>query len=207
MAREKMKKAFNTHPWLVVISGPSGVGKDATLTIMKKTSLPYHYILTATTRKKRPAEKNGVDYRFISKERFQKMVEKNQFLEWANVYGNFYGVPKGELDKALKQGLDTVVKVDVQGASTIKRIMPDALLIFLMPPSFEELANRLRQRYGSSSTELEIRLGKAKEEMKSLPIFDYVITNQTDHIDLTVAQINAAVSAAKQNKIIGKEAT
>jgi guanylate kinase len=128
------------------------------------------------------------------------MVEKNQFLEWANVYGNLYGVPKEEIDEALKQGMDTVVKVDVQGASTIKRIMPDALLIFLMPPSFEELANRLKQRYGSSSVELKVRLGKAKEEMRSLPIFDYVITNQTDHLDRTVTQINAAVAAAKRRQ-------
>jgi guanylate kinase len=167
---------------------------------MKKAGLPYHYVLTATTRKKRPGEKNRVDYWFISQEKFQEMVKKNQFLEWANVYGNLYGVPKQEIDEALKQGLDTVVKVDVQGASTIKRIMPDALLIFLMPPSFEELANRLRQRYGSSSAELEVRLGKAKEEMKSLPIFDYVIINQTDHIDVTVHQINAAVAAAKHKR-------
>lgn len=200
MAREKIKKAHESHPLLVVISGPSGVGKDAALTLMKKTGLPYHYVLTATTRKQRPVEKNGVDYRFISKERFQEMIERSQFLEWANVYGNLYGVPKEEIDEALKQGLDTVVKVDVQGASTIKRIMPDALLIFLMPPSFEELANRLRQRYGSSSAELGIRLGKAKEEMQSLPIFDYVITNQTDHLELTVTQVNAAVAAAKHRQ-------
>jgi guanylate kinase len=200
MTCKKIKKAHRSNPLLVVISGPSGVGKDAALTIMKKTRLPYHYVLTATTRKQRPVEKNGVDYQFISKERFQEMVEKNQFLEWANVYGNLYGVPKEEIDEALKQGMDTVVKVDVQGASTIKRIMPDALLIFLMPPSFQELANRLKQRYGSSSVELEVRLGKAKEEMRSLPIFDYVITNQTDHLDRTVTQINAAVAAAKRRQ-------
>jgi len=128
------------------------------------------------------------------------MIEMNQFLEWANVYGNLYGVPKEEIDEASKQGLDTVVKVDVQGASTIKRIMPDALLIFLMPPSFEELANRLRQRYGSSSAELEVRLGKAQEEMQSLPAFDCAITNQTNDLDLTVTQINAAVAAAKDRR-------
>jgi guanylate kinase len=200
MAREKQKKAQEANPLLIVISGPSGVGKDATLATMKEASLPYHYVLTATTRTKRPGEKDRIDYWFISEEKFQDMVKKNQFLEWANVYGNFYGVPKQEIDEASKQGLDTVVKVDVQGASTIKRIMPDALLIFLMPPSFEELANRLKQRYGSYSADSDIRLSKAKEEMKSLPIFDYVITNHTDHLDLTVTQINAAVAAEKHRQ-------
>lgn len=194
MTREKRNNAQREHPRLIVISGPSGVGKDAALATMKETGLPYHYVLTATTRRKRRGEKNRVDYWFISEDKFQQMVKKNQFLEWANVYGNYYGVPKREIDEALKQGLDTVVKVDVQGAATIKRILPDALLIFLMPPSFEELANRLKQRYSSSSADLDMRLGKAKEEMKSLPIFDYIITNQTDNIEHTVAEINAAIN-------------
>jgi guanylate kinase len=200
MISKKTKKPKETNPLLIVISGPSGVGKDATLATMKKAGLPYHYVLTATTRKKRPGEKNRVDYWFISEQKFNKMVKENQFLEWANVYRNLYGVPKQEIEEALKEGLDTVVKVDVQGASTIKRIMPDALLIFLMPPSLEELANRLKQRYGSFSTELEIRLGKAREEMKSLPLFDYVVTNQTDHIDVTVSQIHAAITSTKHRR-------
>jgi guanylate kinase len=193
----KKRKARDKRTLLIVISGPSGVGKDATLTEMKKAGLPYHYVLTATTRKMRPGEKNRVDYWFISEKKFRYMVRNNQFLEWANVYGNFYGVPKQEIDQSLKQGIDTVVKVDVQGASTIKQIMPDALLVFIMPPSLEELANRLKLRYGSHSEEAESRLGKAKEELQKLPIFDYVIVNQTDHIDITVDQINAAVTAIK----------
>jgi guanylate kinase len=197
VARKKEENTKSAHPLLIVISGPSGVGKDATLDRMKKAGLPYHYVLTATTRAKRPGEKDGVDYWFISEDKFQQMVKKNQFLEWAKVYGNYYGVPKREITEALKQGLDTVVKVDVQGAATIKRILPDALFIFLMPPSPEELANRLKQRYVLSSTDLDVRLGKAQEEMENLPMFDYVITSHTDNLDLTAAQINAAVTAAK----------
>jgi len=197
VTREKRKNTQSAHPLLIVISGPSGVGKDATLDRMKKAGLPYHYVLTATTRPKRPGEKDGVDYWFVSEDKFHQMVERNQLLEWAKVYGNYYGVPKREIKEALKQGLDTVVKVDVQGAATIKRILPDALFIFLMPPSPEELANRLKQRYGSSSADLDVRLGKAQEEMESLPLFDYVVISYTDNLDLTVTEINAAVTAEK----------
>jgi guanylate kinase len=197
VARKKEGNIKSAHPLLIVISGPSGVGKDAALDRMRKAGLPYHYVLTATTRAKRPGEKDGVDYWFISEDKFQQMVKKDQFLEWAKVYGNYYGVPKREITESLKQGLDTVVKVDVQGAATIKRILPDALFIFLMPPSPEELAKRLKQRYGLSSTVLDVRLGKAQEEMESLPMFDYVITSYTDNLDLTASQINGAVAAAK----------
>jgi guanylate kinase len=197
VTRDKRKNTQSAHPLLIVISGPSGVGKDAALDRMKKAGLPYHYVLTATTRPKRPGEKDGVDYWFISEDKFRQMVERNQFLEWAKVYGNYYGVPKREIKETLKQGLDTVVKVDVQGAATIKRILPDALFIFLMPPSPEELANRLKQRYGLSSTDLDVRLGKAQEEMESLPMFDYVVISYTDNLDLTVTEINAAVTAEK----------
>jgi guanylate kinase len=197
VTREKRKNTQSAHPLLIVISGPSGVGKDAALDRMKKAGLPYHYVLTATTRPKRPGEKDGVDYWFVSEDKFHQMVEKNQLLEWAKVYGNYYGVPKREIKEALKQGLDTVVKVDVQGAATIKQILPDALFIFLMPPSPEELASRLKQRYGSSSADLDVRLGKAQEEMESLPLFDYVVISYTDNLDLTVTEINAAVTAEK----------
>jgi guanylate kinase len=197
VARKKERNTKSAHPLLIVISGPSGVGKDAALDRMKKAGLPYHYVLTATTRPKRPGEKDGVDYSFISENKFRQMVKKNQFLEWAKVYGNYYGVPKRQIAEALEQGLDAVVKVDVQGASTIKRILPDALFIFLMPPSLEELTNRLKQRYGLSSTDLDVRLGKAQEEMESLPMFDYVITSHTDNLNLTAAQIDAAVATEK----------
>ncbi len=197
MIRNKGKKTRTSQPLLIIISGPSGVGKDATLDIMKKAGIPYHYVVTATTRSKRPGEKDGIDYWFISENEFKQMVKRNQFLEWAKVYGNYYGVPKREIKDALKKGLDVVVKVDVQGAATIKRILPDALFIFLMPPSTEELANRLQQRYGLSSAELKVRLGKAQEEMESLPIFDYVITSHTDNLELTADQVNTAITAAK----------
>ncbi|MCX6009844.1 MAG: guanylate kinase [Chloroflexi bacterium] len=197
MTHGKFDATLSAYPLFIVISGFSGVGKDATLDKMKKAGFPFHYVVTATTRPKRPGEKDGVDYHFLSEDKFRQMIKTNQFLEWAEVYGNYYGVPKREVEEALRKGQDTIVKVDVQGAATIKQILPDAVFIFLMAPSTEELANRLKQRHGLHSADLDLRLSKAREEIESLPQFDYVVVNHTDNLDLTVAQINAIVTAEK----------
>lgn len=197
MAHDELKTTKSKNPLFIVMSGSSGVGKDATLDMMKKGGFAFRRVLTATTRPKRSGENDGVDYHFLSEDKFRQMIKTNQFLEWAEVYGNYYGVPKLEIKEALKQGRDTVVKVDVQGAATIKQILPDAVFIFLMPPSMDELVDRLKQRYGSSSAELDLRLSKVQKEMKSLPLFDYVIINHTDDLALTVNQINAIVTAEK----------
>ncbi|MGQ9546711.1 MAG: guanylate kinase [Dehalococcoidia bacterium] len=185
------------QPLLIVLSGPSGVGKDAVLGRMRELGCPFHYVVTATTRLKRGAERNGVDYHFVSQEEFQQMMDENQLLEWSNVYGNYYGVPKGEITSALSQGLDTIVKVDVQGAAAIKEILPQAILIFLMPPSMEDLEERLRRRRSESSEELGLRLRRAKEEIRSLPLFDYVIPSLQDRLDEVVSRIEAIVTAEK----------
>jgi len=184
-------------PLLVVLSGPSGVGKDAVLSRMRGLGRPFHYVVTATTRPKRATERNGGDYHFLSREEFQRMLDEQQFLEWAIVYGNYYGVPKDEIALALSKGVDVIVKVDVQGASTIKKILPQAVFIFLMPPSTEELENRLRNRLSESSTNLALRLERAKEETSSLPIFDYAITSHQDKLDDVVFQIEAIITAEK----------
>ena len=195
--RPRSSPASDVYPLLIIISGPSGVGKDATLARMKKAGLLFHYVVTATTRPKRPGEKDGVDYRFLSEDQFHQMAETKQFLEWAKVYGNYYGVPKEEIKEALNRGQDVIVKVDVQGAATIKQILPDAVFIFLIPPSTEDLANRLKQRQGQPPAELNLRLNKAQEEMESLSLFDYVVVNYTDKLDLAVSQINAIGTAEK----------
>jgi len=197
MSFEKPSLASQKHPLLIIISGPSGVGKDATLIRMKKAEPLFHYVVTATTRPKRPGEKDGVDYRFLSEDQFHQLAETKQLLEWAKVYGNYYGVPKEEIKEALNRGQDVIVKVDVQGASTIKQILPDAVFIFLIPPSTEELANRLKRRQSQPPAELNLRLNKAREEMESLSLFDYVVVNYTDKLDLAVSQINAIVTAEK----------
>lgn len=195
--RTKRRGDRSSRPLLVVLSGPSGVGKDTVLTRMRKLGRPFHYVITATTRPKRGGEKNGVDYHFLSRKEFQQMIDKHQFLEWANVYGNYYGVPKEEITSALSKGVDAVVKVDVQGAATIKKILPQAVFIFLMSPSVEELEKRLRKRRSESSTNLALRLERAKGEIKSLPLFDYVITSRQNKLDEVVSQIDAIVAAEK----------
>jgi len=196
--RTKRKGDRGSRPLLVVLSGPSGVGKDAVLARMRKLGCPFHYVVTATTRPKRAKEKSGVDYHFLSRKEFQQMIDKHQFLEWANVYGNYYGVPKDEITSALSKGVDAIVKVDVQGAATIKEILPQAVFIFLMAPSGEELEKRLRKRHSESSADLALRLERAKGEIKSLPIFDYVITSHQNELDEVVSQIDAIVAAEKR---------
>jgi guanylate kinase len=196
--RIKRRNDISSFPLLVILSGPSGVGKDAVLARMKKLGRPFHYVITATTRPKRAREKDGTDYHFLSGKEFRQMIDKNQFLEWANVYDNYYGVPRNEITVALDKGVDTIVKVDVQGAATIKEIVPQAVFIFLMPPSLQELEKRLRRRHSESTTGLALRLEKAKEEMESLPLFDYVITSHQNKVDEVVLQIDAIITGEKR---------
>lgn len=195
--RAKGRGDKSSRALLVVLSGPSGVGKDAVLARMKKLGRPFHCVITATTRPRRAEEKNGEDYHFLSGKEFQQMIAGHQFLEWANVYGNDYGVPKDEITSALSKGIDTIVKVDVQGATSIKKILPQAVFVFLVPPSMEALEKRLRRRRSESSTDLALRLEKAKAEIKSLPIFDYVITSHQNKLDEVVSRIEAIVTAEK----------
>ena len=196
----KSEAPFNlpSKPLLLVLSGPSGTGKDAILSRMKKSAYPLEVITTVTTRPRRAREKNNVDYHFVSAESFQKMIKNNELVEWANVYGNWYGVPKKPLQRALNKGKDTIVKVDIQGAATIKKIIPQAVFIFLAPPSKEELERRLSQRRTESSPDLALRLKTAEEEMKKLPLFDYVVVNKQDKIGLAVSAIEAIIIAEKQ---------
>ena len=188
---------MTSNQLVIVLSGPSGVGKDAVLKKMKSKNRLFHYVVTVTTRPRREEEKDDVDYHFLSQQGFQQLFNKGELLEWANVYGNYYGVPKKEVIQGLSQELDVVVKVDVQGAAAIKKVLPQAVFIFLMPPSMEELEKRLRQRHSESPEELEVRLQKAEEEMKSLPLFDYVVTSRKGKVDEVVSRILAIVTAEK----------
>lgn len=186
-----------SKPLLIVLSGPSGAGKDALLVRMKQLGYPLKYVTTVTTRAKRATERDNEDYHFISTGKFQEMMENKELLERANVYGNWYGVPKQPVKEALEKGQDTIVKVDIQGAATIKKITPQAVLIFLMPPSLEELVMRLNQRHTESPFDLALRLKTAEEEITQLPLFDYVITSQRDELDLAASDIKAIITAEK----------
>jgi guanylate kinase len=184
------------RPLLIVLSGLSGAGKDAVLKRVKG-SLSLEHVTTVTTRPRRANEKNNVDYHFVSAEKFQEMLKNEELLEWAEVYGNWYGVPMQPIKKAISQGRDTVVKVDVQGAATIKKILPQAVLIFLMPSSMDEFILRLKQRRTESPSDLTLRIKTAEEEIKQLPLFDYIVINKQDEMEQAVSDIKAIITAEK----------
>jgi guanylate kinase len=182
---------------LIVLSGLSGAGKDAVLVKLRQSRYPLEFIVTVTTRTKRHNEKDGVHYHFILSDRFQEMIDRGELLEWANVYGNWYGVPKEPVNQALEKGKDVIVKVDVQGAAAIKKILPQAVFIFLATPSMDELIRRLRQRHTESPPDLELRLKTAEEELKQMPLFDYVVLSRQGEIGRAVADIKAIIAAEK----------
>ena len=184
-------------PLLIMLSGLSGAGKDAVLIRLKKLNPDLEHITTVTTRPKRAREKNDIDYHFVSVEKFQEMIEHNELLEWAKVYGNSYGVPKKPVKHALDVGQDTIVKVDIQGAAAIRKIVPQAVFIFLVPPSLEELVTRLKQRRTESQFDLELRVKTAEEEIEQLAIFDYIVFNQQGEVDRSVSDIKAIIRAEK----------
>ncbi len=192
------KPCSHNTPILLVLSGPSGVGKDAVLAALKSGKCPINHVTTVTTRPRRPNEREGIDYHFVSHEQFQSMIFQDKLLEYASVYGNWYGVPRDAVRDALKGGEDVIVKVDVQGAATIKKTVPQAVFIFLSPPSIYDLKLRLAQRKTESKSDLELRLQKAENEMQALPMFDYEVVNDWDQLDKAVCEIKAIIIAEKR---------
>ena len=179
------------------LSGPSGVGKDAVLSRMREQGEPYHYTVTATTRPKRDGETEGKDYIFISQTEFKKQIEQGGFLEWAEVYGNYYGVPRDQVKTALSNGNDVIIKIDVQGAQTIKKLAQMALYIFLAPPDTNQLEKRLTERMTESPESLKIRLKTAAQEMKSADWFDHIVINHENQLDSAVSEIQSIVKIAR----------
>jgi guanylate kinase len=183
------------YPLLIVISGPSGVGKDTVIRRMKERGLPFHFVVTATTRAPRPGEVEGQDYLFYSGEEFTHLMEKGEFMETARVYSDYKGIPKQQVRQALASGKDVVLRVDVQGAQTVRRLCPDALLLFLTTDSEEDLSRRLQQRRTESPEGLSLRLATAREEMSRLGEFDYVVPNRDLRLDETVDLIVGIIQA------------
>ena len=188
-------------PILLILSGPSGVGKDAVLSRMRDLEELYHFTVTTTTRTKRDGETDGKDYIFVSQAEFRAQMEQDGFLEWAEVYGNYYGVPRDQVKTALKRGKDVIVKIDVQGAKTIKSLAPNALYIFLAPPDMDQLEKRLTERMTESPDSLKVRFETAAKEMKSASWFDHVIINHENQLDLAVAEIQNVVKIARLNQM------
>jgi len=164
---------------------------------MRELGEPYHYTVTATTRPKRDGETEGKDYIFISQTEFKKQIELNGFLEWAKVYGNYYGVPRDQVKTALKKGTDVIIKIDVQGAHTIKKLAPMALYVFLAPPNTDQLEKRLTERMTESPESLKIRLKTATEEMKSANWFDHIVINHENQLDSAVSEIQNIVKIGR----------
>lgn len=185
-------------PVLVVLTGPSGVGKDVTLQRMQALGMPFHYVVTVTTRAVRPGEIDGVHYFFKSREEYRQMLEKHELIENAEVYGNYYGIPRSQVIVPLQQGRDVIMKPDVQGARRIRQLEPDAIFIFLAPPSMEELARRLYHRKTEDLEELSRRLTVARQEMQAISDFDYVVVNHHRRLDETVDAIQTIIAAEKK---------
>jgi|TARA_Y100000031_G_scaffold19465_1_gene19888 guanylate kinase len=171
---------------------------------MRERDCSFVYVITVTTRAQRVGERDNIDYRFVSSEKFQEMIDHGEFLEWANVYGNHYGVPRKSVKQALDSGRDTVVKVDVQGAAAIKKILPQAVLIFLMSSSVEELMLRLKQRRTESSFDLALRSETARKEIEQLSSFDYAVYNWQDEVDRAVSEV-AMIVAAEKCRVTSRE--
>jgi guanylate kinase len=188
---------LNPQPLLVVISGPSGVGKDAVLRRMRERGYPFHFVVTVTTRPRRPGETHGVDYFFISEEEYDRLLAAGEFLEHATVYGYRYGIPKQQVREAWARGQDVLMRVDVQGAATIKKLVPEAVFIFLVASSLDELMQRLKDRATEREEDLERRMATARAEMERLREFDYVVVNSDGHLDEAVARIMAIIQAEK----------
>lgn len=185
-------------PLLVVISGPSGVGKDTVLMRMRELGFPFHFVVTANSRPQRPGELDGYDYHFVTPARFEEMIANDELLEWAEVYGQYKGIPKSEVRQAMASGRDVILRINVDGAATIRRIAPDAVFIFLAPGSLDELRHRLTLRRTESGTEIARRLAVADHELDQVRNFDYLVINHESRLDEAVGQIRAIISAEKQ---------
>lgn len=178
---------------LIVVSGPSGTGKGTVCTQLLREMPELSYSISATTRQPRAGEVDGKTYYFLSKEEFERRIDDGDFLEYANVYGNYYGTPLGKLNERLKQGEDVLLEIDTQGALSVMRRVPEALFIFLLPPSIAELEKRIRGRGSETEESLNRRLGAAKNEIAVGRGYRYVVVN--DAVDKAVARIKSIIVA------------
>lgn len=185
---------FSPSPLLIVISGPAGVGKDAVVTRLKERGCPFHFVVTATDRPPRPGEVDGRDYFFYSTAEFERMEREGELLEHAIVYGQHKGIPKQQVRQAMASGKDVVMRLDVQGAATVRSLAPQAVLIFLYA-SPEELLRRMTRRGADSPEQIALRTEQLAAEMTYLDIFDYVVVNAEGKLDDAVAQVLSIIEA------------
>ncbi len=197
VTRDWYRSLHRPRPLLVVVSGPSGVGKDATIQLMKERGYSCYFVVTATTRPRRPAEIDGVDYHFVSEATFSDLIARGELIEHALVYGQYKGIPKAGIRAALASGQDVMMRLDVQGAATIRRLVPEAVTVFLTAESEEALVERLRRRKTEDPAQLEQRIETARRELCQADEFKYRIVNRECALDETVDRLISIIEAEK----------
>ncbi len=201
-ARVKALELTGTvHPMLVIISGPSGVGKDTIIAAMQERDHKpaYHYVVTCTTRARRPGEVDGVSYHFLTPAQFQDLRDAGELLEANEVHGNWYGTPREGVRQALCCGQHAILKIDVQGAEVVKRQVPNALLVFVVPPSMDTLVEHLKARRTESAEQLELRQRNAAMELARKDDYDYVVVNEEGRVDKTAETIEEIIAGEEKN--------
>lgn len=183
---------------LIVLSGPSGVGKGTVCSVLRKEQSDIVYSVSATTRSPRIGEVEGINYFFKTREAFQQMIQNNELLEWAEYVGNYYGTPRRFVEETIQQGKDIILEIEVQGALKVKQTYPEGIFIFLIPPSLAELKNRIIHRGTENDENLIRRMNAAKEELKMLKYYDYAVVN--DEISKAVKRIQAIIEAERLRK-------
>ena len=188
---------INKKGLLLVVSGPSGAGKGTICKVLMNRNEDLKLSVSATTRQPRTGEVEGVNYYFLTHEKFNDMISKNEFLEYAQTYSNFYGTPKGPVMESLEKGQDVVLEIEMQGARQVKQIYPDAILIFVLPPTLSELQSRLCNRGTETEEQMHERLSCAFEEIKQIKDYNYFIFNETNKEVEAAIEIENIISAEK----------
>jgi guanylate kinase len=197
---------YHPQPLFIVISGPSGVGKDTVVRTLQRRKNSLHFVVTATSRPKRENEIEGEDYIFVSEQEFKRMIAADELLEYARVYEQYKGVPKSQVRDAIHSGMDVIMRVDVQGAATLRKLYPEAVLIFLTPANQDEWIQRLIERHSETEENLKLRIATARQELTRTAVFDYVVVNEKDCLDEAVNAIEAIIEA-EHHRVVPRRIT
>jgi guanylate kinase len=193
MTINRLGAAMNPKGLLIVLSGPSGVGKGTVCKALRRRMPELVYSVSATTRAPRIGERDSVNYFFKTREEFEAMIARDELLEWAEYVGNYYGTPRKFVEETMAEGRDIILEIDVQGALQVKRRFPEGIFIFLLPPSLDELKNRIEQRGTESAETIRSRLEAAVEELKQIEHYEYAVVN--DRIEAAASRIEAILTA------------